>query len=131
MIVLDTHVWVWWVSRFEPLSQRAAEILHESAAEGKVYVSSVSAWEIVLLESEGRIELAMGVDDWIAQSERLPFLEFVPVDNRIALRASRLPEPVPADPTDRIIVATALTLGAPLLTRDAQLQSYVHLETPW
>jgi PIN domain nuclease of toxin-antitoxin system len=73
----------------------------------------------------------MDVADWVAKAESLPFLQFVPVDNRIAIRATRLPEPLHADPADRIIVATTLALGATLVTKDDRLRRYRHVDTLW
>ena len=71
------------------------------------------------------------VDDWVARSEALPFLEFVPVDNRIAIRSTQLGDAFHADPADRIIVATALTLGATVVTKDRRLRRYKQIETVW
>ena len=73
----------------------------------------------------------MKTGDWIARSEALPFLSFVPVDNRIAVRATRLEEFPHKDPADRIIASTAQQLGARLVTRDERLRRYDHVETIW
>jgi PIN domain nuclease of toxin-antitoxin system len=79
----------------------------------------------------GRLELSMDVGDWVAKAEALPLLRFVPVDNRIALRSVLLPPPLHNDPADRIIVATALQLGATLITKDEKLRGYPHVRTVW
>ena len=100
-------------------------------AEQTIRVSSISVWEVAQLVSRGRLELTMDVADWVAKSESLPFLQFVPVDNRIALRSTCLPEPFHADPADRIIVATTLTLGGTLVTKDGKLRRYRHVATSW
>ncbi len=131
MIVMDTHVWVWWVSGVEDLSPRAAELIAEAVSDRALHVSCISAWEVAILVRRGRLVLTMDVQDWVARSEALPFLRFVPVDNRIALGAVRLPEPLHRDPADRIILSTARTLGATLVTRDERLWIYPHVETVW
>jgi PIN domain nuclease of toxin-antitoxin system len=130
MIVLDTHVWVWWVSGSEALSQSVNRSLQESMEAEAVHVSSISVWEVCLLVKRGRLELTMDVSDWVAASEAIPFLSFVPVDNRIAQMSVSLPD-LHEDPADRIIVATALTLGAALVTRDQRLRSWPGVETIW
>ena len=131
MIVLDTHVWVWWVSGAGRLSHVAAELIERGVTERSIHVSSISAWEVSLLVRSGRLELTMDPEDWIASSESLPFLQFVPVDSRIATRAATLPGPLHNDPADRTIIATAQILGAALVTRDERLWHYPHVETVW
>lgn len=132
MIVLDTHVWVWYISNPEQLSSRArGAIDHEITGRKPLFISSISAWELSMLVSKGRLELTMDVRDWIAKSESIPFFHFVPVDNAIAYKSVFLPEPVHDDPADRIIIATALTQGASLVTKDDKLLSLASVETIW
>jgi PIN domain nuclease of toxin-antitoxin system len=78
-----------------------------------------------------RLEVSIDADTWINSVEALPFLAFVPVDNRIALRSVRLDGLSQRDPADRIIVATALGLGATLVTSDSKLRAYKPLTTLW
>ena len=129
-LVLDTHVWVWWVSGDERLSDKAASEIDLAMGTSSLYVSAISVWEVAMLVRRNRLELTMDVGDWVARSAALPFLAFVPVDNRIALRSVELDE-VDTDPADRIILATALTLGARLATRDRSLRASRRLETVW
>ncbi len=131
MIVLDTHVWVWWMSEYEPLSAKARRVVETAAEEQAIYISSISAWEVAQLGARGRLHLTMDPRDWIAQAEALPFMNFVPVDNQIAIKSVQLPGTLHQDPADRIIIATALTLGAPLVTKDAKLARYPHVKTIW
>ena len=131
MIVLDTHVWVWWVSGFEPLSLRAQRLIGQAVKQKAVYLSSISVWEVAQLVARERLQLSMAVADWVAKSEALPFVHFIPVDNAIALKSVQLPRPLHPDPADRIIIATALTLGFPLVTRDEKITHYPHVRTIW
>lgn len=131
MIVLDTHVWVWLVSHPERLSPRARKQVNRAIEENAVYISCISAWEVALLAATGRLQFTLQVAEWIARCETLPFLNFVPVDNRIVLQSVYLPAPLHPDPADRMIVATALTLGAALITKDEKLLSYPHVQTIW
>lgn len=131
MIVLDTHAWVWWVGSPDRLSDLARNVIDGATEEGVVHVSSFSAWEVALLVSHGRLALNVGTADWITQSEALRSLRFVPVSNTIALRSAELPGSLHNDPADRIIVATARSMGATLVTRDVKLREYAHVETVW
>lgn len=131
MIVLDTHVWVWWLSDFQPLSPTVKRLLNEAKSKNAIYISSISVWEVAQLTIRGRLELTMDYRDWITQAEHLPFLNFVPIDNKIALKSVQLPSPLHQDPADRLIIATAMMLGAPLITKDKQISKYPHVTTIW
>jgi len=131
VIILDTHAWVWFVSNPENLSRAATHAIESSIACKGVYISSISVWEVALLVTKKRMELSMEVADWISMSEKVPFLQFVPVDNQVAIRSVHLPQPLHQDPADRIIIATAIGLGLPLVTKDLKLQNYPHVKTIW
>ena len=96
-----------------------------------IFISSISAWEVALLTAQKRLELSIDVADWIGKSEKLPFFQFIPVDNSVAVKSVNLPQPLHMDPADRIIIATAITMGAPVVTRDEKLLDYPHVETIW
>jgi len=131
VILLDTHVLLWWVNDPTTLSKPALKAIDTAAKSNKVYVSSISSWEIALLVERGRLRLALDVRDWICRCEALPFLNFVPVSNAIAIESVRLPGFPHPDPADRIIAATALSLGAVLVTKDDKLRSFRHVKTIW
>jgi len=131
MIVLDTHVWIWWVSNPEKLSPTAREFIDDATDNSDVLISCISTWEVALLVAKGRLELTMQVSDWVAGSEKLPFIRFIPVDNQIAMKSVSLPKPLHGDPADRIIVATAMAMAAPIVTRDERMLSYPLAETVW
>jgi PIN domain nuclease of toxin-antitoxin system len=131
MIVLDTHVWVLFVSNPELLSKRAKRSLDAAMEEKGILISSISAWEVALLVSKKRLKLTIDVIDWIAKSEVLPFIKFIPVDNSVAIKSVNLPQPLHNDPADRIIIATAISMGSPLVTKDEKILKYPHVQTIW
>lgn len=124
MIVLDTHALLWWVDGSKELSLRARRHIDSLMDTGGINVSSISCWEVGMLVARGRLELTIAPDEWIARCEALPFLTFVPVDNAIALRSTALPGLAPSDPADRIIIATARSLNAKIVTKDDHIRSY-------
>ena len=73
MIVLDTHVWIWWVSSPDNLSAPARKAIINAITGNSIHISSISVWE-VLLHSRERLKLSISLDEWIAASEKLPFL---------------------------------------------------------
>lgn len=131
MIVLDTHAWVWFVSNPDLLSEEAGKAADNARNRGQIFVSSISAWEVALLAAKRRLSLTMDVNDWIARSEMLPFIRFIPVNNDIAVRSVNLPQPLHNDPADRIIIATAIITGFPLVTKDRKISDYPHVQTIW
>ena len=132
MKLLDTHTWIWYVSTPGRLSPTSRQALDEDVALGKrLLVSSISIWEVALLHSKDRVELNTSIEDWVARAEAVPFLRFVPVDNRVALRSVLLPPPLHQDPADRILAATAQIYGAVLVTADARLRNYPEIQTLW
>jgi PIN domain nuclease of toxin-antitoxin system len=132
VIVLDTHAWVWWVAQTGRIPARAGRLIDQAREARTLFVSSISAWEVAMLTARNRLTLTMPVRDWVAHSEALPFLQFLPVTNAIAMAAVELPRPeTPTDPADRIIIATALSLGARVVTRDKQITSCRVVATVW
>ncbi len=131
MIVLDTHVWIWWLSNPENLSKKASNAINLAMPANSIYVSSISIWEVATLVKKGRLYLKIDVNDWVKLSESLPFINFVPVNNYIALKSVNLPEKLHEDPADRIIIATSLSLGTALVSKDKRLLEYKHIDTIW
>lgn len=131
MIVLDTHAWVWFISNPELLSKRAEKVINKAVQKENLLISSISAWELALLVKQNRLSLALDVTDWIAKSESLPFIQFVPVTNSIAVKSVNLPDPFHPDPADRIIIATALSHGAQIVSKDKKMLAYSQIQTIW
>ena len=127
MIVLDTHIWIDFVDRPDSLPRPMLEAIR--ARREPVGISSISAWEVLMLERRGRLELKIPASLWVEKCERLAMFHFIPVDNSIARLAVDLPGPLHSDPADRIIIATALSLGATLVTRDRKIIEYPHVKT--
>lgn len=132
MIVLDTHALLWWVSDPGRLAAKARRLVDGAVQAGQpLAVSAISLWEIAMLVQRGRLTLSLDFGPWLTHLEALPHFDFVPVDTQIAVRSVWLDKFPRRDPADRIIVATALTLGATLVTADRELRSYRQVKTVW
>jgi PIN domain nuclease of toxin-antitoxin system len=83
-----------------------------------------------MMVKKGRLALSLPLEALLAHCERLPMLRFVPVDHRVAVAATEL-EPLHADPADRIIVATARSLAATLVTKDERLHAFEGVRCAW
>jgi PIN domain nuclease of toxin-antitoxin system len=131
MILLDTHTLLWWIGGGALGKQARAAIKKESGEEGEIVVSAISAWEIALLVSRGKIGLSMDVSDWIEKVRRIDCVRFIPVDSSIAIKSIELPGQFHNDPADRVIVATARSLSVPIVTKDRLIRRYEHVRTVW
>lgn len=132
MIVLDTHVLIWWASgATDQLSSAAKQAIAQEVDGGQIVVSSISAWELAMLVAKGRLALSMDVAEWLACVGAIESVSFVPVDNAIAVKSTELPGEFHKDPADRFIVATARKLAAPLVTADEKIRAYPHVRTIW
>lgn len=132
MIVLDTHVLVWWaVGDHARLSAAASAAIALESQSNSIVVSSIAVLEIAQLVHRGRLQLAMDLSSWIASAETIPGIVFVPVDNEIAVKSFELPGSFHTDPADRITVATARKYAVPLVTADELIRGYPHVRTIW
>lgn len=131
MIVLDTHVLVWWLTQARELSTVAKRAIGKHAANGAVVASTISVLEMVTAVRRGRLQLTMPIEQWLADVRSIPELQLEPVSADIAAVAGGLGEPMHGDPADRIIAATATVLGATLVTADERLRSVPALRTLW
>lgn len=128
MIVLDTHVWVWWVHGDKGLTNTQAEAIAANET-STIGVSAISCWEIAKLVQFRRLELPCPLSEWFEQALSYPGMRLLELTPEIAVASTQLPGEFHRDPADQIIVATTRVHGCPLLTSDRRLLDYRHLET--
>jgi PIN domain nuclease of toxin-antitoxin system len=121
-LVLDTHAWVWWISKPEKLSRDQRSAIDRARRRGSdtLLLSVISGWEVALLVQGGRLRLPMQLEAWLEQAMTIPGLEVAPLTVPIIAGAARLA--ALRDPADMLIVATALHFGAPLVTSDGRIE---------
>ena len=123
-ILLDTCALIWLVQD-EPIAQMSMQALRETNKRGgDVFLSPISAWEVGLLVSRGRLQLLMSPQSWFARACAAPSVRLAEMPPDLLIASSFLPGKPPRDPADRIIAATARDLGATLMTRDKVLLDY-------
>jgi PIN domain nuclease of toxin-antitoxin system len=131
VIVLDTHALIWWVSGDPALSKKAKNVIDRELAGGEIIISAISAWEIAMLVEREKLVLSMDVSSWLASVSAIESVRIVPIDAEIATKSVGLPGVFHKDPADRMIVATARKLAAPLVTKDEEIRAYAHVKTVW
>jgi PIN domain nuclease of toxin-antitoxin system len=130
MIVLDTHIWIWWVDESKKLSQRSKEIIEQNIEHG-LGVSIISCWEAAKLVELGRLELTLPVREWITAALAYPGVRLLALTPDMAVDSTQLPGEFHRDPADQLIVATARFYDVLLLmlTHDSKLLDYAHVKT--
>jgi len=116
-LLLDTHVFLWWLEGSRDLSEAARQAI--SDPENTVYVSAACYWEIAIKQGRGQLRAPSNL---IALSDESGFVE-LPINAVHALAVGDLPR-LHADPFDRILIAQTQIENLTLVTRDAQVSRY-------
>ena len=126
MILLDTHVWFWWVQGSPALRPSMAETIAAEERDG-LAVCAISLLEVARATALGGMELPLPSERWLDTALAYPGIRLLPLTPAIVVEAYRLPEPFHKDPADRLVVATARVHDLTLLTEDAKILAYPHV----
>ena len=123
-LLLDTCTLIFMTERTR-MAPAAVETLQAATEGGEItYVSPITAWEVGMLTSRGRLQLLIRPERWFSNLFEVPGVRLADMSPDVLIASSYLPGKPPKDPTDRIIAATARELGATLITRDRALLDY-------
>lgn len=128
MIVLDTHVWIWWVHDDPQLPSDYRQVVQDHEATG-LGISAISCWEVAKLVEYGRLTLSDPVEKWMEEALSYPGIQHLPLTPEIAIESTQLPQPFHKDPADQIIVATARIYDCPLVTVDTKIRAYPYVKS--
>lgn len=123
MIVIDTHIWIWWIAGDVRLKPNWKTLLETA---DQVGVSAVSCFEMAWLVRHRRVEIPMPLRDWFHAALEGSEIQVLPLTPEVAETAAFLPEHH-RDPQDRIIIATAISSSAQLLSADTRFKEYTEL----
>ncbi|MBO3458805.1 type II toxin-antitoxin system VapC family toxin [Aetokthonos hydrillicola Thurmond2011] len=127
MIILDTHIWIWWVANHPRLTEKYRNWIEEYQSKG-LGVSIISCWEVAKLVEINKLTLSIPVDEWLAAALAYPGVQRLDLTIPIIVESTKLTG-FHRDPSDQIIVATARIYGCPLLTMDAKILAYPDVQT--
>jgi len=123
VLLLDTHIWLWWLLGQPELTQSERDALDALAAAGTPPgLSAISLWDAQMLAANGRLTIDAPLTHWLATAVSEESVTLLPMDVSVILSLDKLPTKFHGDPADRIIVATARAHGLPLATRDANIR---------
>ena len=120
-LLLDTHAFLWWASEDPALSATARRQIE--SPRNDVFVSPVSAWEIVLKAGLGKLTTPSPVDEFIPEQMARNRFDVLPLSITHVLQVSHLPEHH-RDPFDRLLVAQAMVEGLSFVTGDQHMSRY-------
>lgn len=126
MILADTHAWIWWAADNHMLSEPALTALDKSDAVG---IADITLWEIAMLVEKKRLKLDRDVLDWLQEAIGKTGTVVLPVTPQVAVSSTAIPHF--RDPSDRLIAATAIVHGVPLVTKDERIQRSGVVPTIW
>lgn len=118
--LIDTHVWIWWLTRLARLESRIIAAL-DNAPE-RPLLSVASLWELSILVEAGAIQLLPNPAAWLEKAIHPETVRLAQITRAVAEELFRFPKKFPRDPADRIIVATARALDVPVLTYDRRIE---------
>jgi PIN domain nuclease of toxin-antitoxin system len=119
--LLDTHVFLWWITQDQRLSSTAVEIIRD--ADNQLLLSAASSWEIVLKAQLGKLQLTAPPAELLPRHMDINQIKKLPITFEHTLQLFALPLHH-RDPFDRILVAQAQAENLPLLTADPLVAQY-------
>lgn len=129
MILLDSHVLIWTLLDRKKLSKAAHQAISRAHSSGGLAISAITLWELAWLAQNGRIRTSGTVDAFVRDC--VSRVSILPITPEIAAYAAQLPVTYPKDPQDRMIGATAVIEGIPLVTADSNIQASQAVRTIW
>ena len=129
MILLDTHIVIWLALEPDRLSKRAKEAIRAARVQGGLAIAGISLLELAWLAEKGRVETTLSVESFVRQCASK--MTVLPITPEIAACAVGFPDSYPKDPQDRLIGATALVEGIPLVSHDEQIKNSGMIPVIW
>jgi PIN domain nuclease of toxin-antitoxin system len=120
-ILLDTHVFLWWIANSELLSKQARSLIDDGTNE--LFFSAASGWEIAIKAGLGKLRLPDNPERFIAEQLTANAIQPLPIHLSHALRVYSLPEHH-RDPFDRMLVAQSQLENLVIMTGDPWIAAY-------
>lgn len=124
-LLLDTHIWIWFLEGDATLMHTAVvPLLERSGAASRLHISDISYWEVAVKSAKGKLTFSIDAAVWLRRAEKAPGVRFLALDRDVLFLSTRLSGAVHNDPADRMLIATAQLNSIPLVTADRSLIDY-------
>ncbi|HLG19177.1 MAG TPA: type II toxin-antitoxin system VapC family toxin [Bdellovibrionota bacterium] len=130
LILLDTYTWLWMIGNPSQLGEAAKRRVEKQALKGGLGISDISLLEIAMLSKKARIEISGSFLSWLESAVTRSRIVIHPMTPEIVFESTLFPDRL-ADPADRVIAATAKSLGVPLVTEDREIRTLTGIEMIW
>ena len=131
MLLLDTRALVWAVADPARLSDAARRAIDQAPAQGGLTIASISVWELAALFARGRLRGPGTVDQAVRLVIDRTGVGIRDITPAIAALAATLSDDISRDPVGRLVAATAIAEGLPLVTSDPALAAFPRLRVIW
>lgn len=129
MILLDTHALIWLKADPTKLSAAASEAIRAARQGDGIAISAITLWELAWLSAHGRVNFTGTLEAFVEKISSQASVR--PITAKIAVLANQFPATYSNDPSDRLIGATAMADGLPLVTKDRAIRDYKQIRTIW
>lgn len=124
MLLLDTHVWVWFLQGNKKINPLVIKSIDAAIGKRELFIAAISSWELAMLIKKSRIILNKPIALWIAEALDKLHIKVIPLSTEVAIESTDLPGEFHGDPADRMIIATARLHHLTVVTRDAAILHY-------
>jgi len=121
-LLLDTHVFLWYITADPKLPANFREVSQDPANE--VFLSVASVWEAVIKYHLGKLPLPAPPADYLPRQRDAHGIASLPIDEGAMSHLAGLPS-LHRDPFDRLFVAQALQHGLTIATVDPDIAAYL------
>ncbi len=126
-LLLDSHVFLWWVEDDKKLSKQAKNLISDK--DNACYISGATAWELAIKASQGKLKLETSVSSYILRHIQISAFTWLDIKLSHIDYAERLPY-FHKDPFDRLLVAQAQAEKLAIISADTMLDAY-EIERLW
>ncbi len=120
-ILLDTHIFLWFISGDSRLSKNVRDVIRD--LDNEIYLSVISVWESIVKFQLGKLPLPESPETYLPKQRDLHQIVNLDLDESSVVQLAKLP-PLHRDPFDIMLICQALEHDLTIATVDASIRVY-------